>query len=139
MIGRFTGGAAGESGPTTGSLLAIDPSSGEVKKRVDLPYPDAAGALTTAGGIVVTAMIDGTVLVYDDETLDELWRINVGSGFNAAPITYAVDGRQYFAIASGLCCDGRGAPLPRNSRGRVARTPELRLQGNATMVWVFGL
>jgi hypothetical protein len=54
-------------------------------------------------------------------------------------MTYAVNGKQYIAIASGLCCDGRGAPLPRNSRGRVARTPELRMQGNATVVWVFGL
>jgi alcohol dehydrogenase (cytochrome c) len=78
-------------------------------------------------------MIDGTVLVYDDQSLDELWRINVGSGFNAAPITYAVDGRQYYR-------DRVGPMLRRgNSRGRVARTPELRLQGNATMVWVFGL
>jgi alcohol dehydrogenase (cytochrome c) len=110
-----------------------------VKKRIDLPYPNPAGALTTAGGIVVTAMIDGTILAYDDRTLDELWRINVGSGFNAAPMTYAVNGKQYIAIASGLCCDGRGAALPRNSRGRVARTPELRMQGNATVVWVFGL
>jgi alcohol dehydrogenase (cytochrome c) len=139
VIGRFTGGTAGESGPVTGSLLAIDPAAGEVKRRLDLPYPDAAGTLTTAGGLVVTAMIDGTVLIADDRTLEELWHINVGSGFNAAPITYAVNGTQYIAIASGLCCDGRGAPLPRNSRGRVARTPELRLQANATVVWVFGL
>ena len=104
-----------------------------------MPYPDAAGTLTTAGGLVVTAMIDGTVFIADDRTLEELWHINVGSGFNAAPITYAVNGTQYIVIASGLCCDGRGAPLPRNSRGRVARTPELRLQANATVVWVFGL
>ena len=116
-------------------LVAVDPGSGEIKKRIDLPYPNSAGVLSTAGGIVVTALIDGTVLAYDDQTLDELWRINVGSGFNAPPMTYAVNGKQYIAIASGLCCDGRGAPLPRNSRG----TPELRLQGNAPVVWVFGL
>jgi hypothetical protein len=139
VIGRITGGAGGDVGRITGSLLAIDPATSEVKKRVDMPYPNSAGALSTAGGIVVTAMIDGTILAYDDQTLDELWRINVGSGFNAPPITYAVNGKQYIAIASGLCCDGRGGPLPRNSRGRVARTPELRMQGNATVVWVFGL
>ena len=139
MIGRITGGAGGEAGRITGGLLAIDPGSGEVKKRVDMPYPNSAGVLSTAGGIVVTAMIDGTILAYDDQTFDELWRINVGSGFNAAPMTYAVNGKQYIAIASGLCCDGRGAPLPRNSRGRVARTPELRMQGNAPVLWVFGL
>ena len=139
VIGRITGGAGGEAGPVSGALLAIDPGSAEVKGRVALPYPNPAGVLSTAGGIMVTAMIDGTVLAYDDRTFEELWRINVGNGFNAAPMTFAVGGKQYIAIASGLCCDGRGAPLPRNSRGRVARTPELRLQGNANVVWVFGL
>ena len=139
VIGRITGGAGGDVGRITGSLLAIDPATSEVRKRMDVPYPNSAGVLSTAGGIVVTAMIDGTILAYDDQTLDELWRFNVGSGFNAPPITYAVNGKQYIAIASGLCCDGRGGPLPRNSRGRVARTPELRTQGNATLVWVFGL
>jgi len=39
-----------------------------------LPYPNHAGVLTTAGGIVVIAMLDGTIIAYDDATLDELWR-----------------------------------------------------------------
>jgi alcohol dehydrogenase (cytochrome c) len=137
--GKFFGGAIGDGGRVTGGLVVVDPGSGEVKKRVDLPYPDSSGVLATAGGIVVTALIDGTILAYDDKTLDELWRINVGSGFNAPPITYAVNGKQYVAIASGLCCAGPGAAPPRNTRGRVNRTPELRMQGNATVVWVFGL
>ncbi|MBO0753637.1 MAG: PQQ-binding-like beta-propeller repeat protein, partial [Bradyrhizobiaceae bacterium] len=137
--GKFFGGAIGDGGRVTGGIVVVDPGSGEVKKRVDLPYPDSAGALATAGGIVVTALIDGTVLAYDDTTLDELWRINVGSGFNAPPMTYAVNGRQYIAIASGLCCAGPGEAPARNTRGRVSRTPELRMQGNATVVWVFGL
>jgi hypothetical protein len=137
--GKFFGGAIGDGGRVTGGLIALDPGSGEIKKRIDLPYPNSAGVLSTAGGVVVTALIDGTVLAYDDQTLDELWRINVGSGFNAPPMTYAVNGKQYIAIASGLCCAGPGAAPPRNTRGRVNRTPELRQQGNATVVWVFGL
>jgi alcohol dehydrogenase (cytochrome c) len=137
--GRFGGGRGGAAGPVTGGLVMLDPASGELKKRVDLPYPDSAGVLSTAGGIVVTALIDGTILAYDDRTLDELWRINVGSGFNAPPMTYAVNGKQYIAIASGLCCAGPGAAPPRNTRARIAQTPELRAQGNATVVWVFGL
>ena len=79
--------------------------------------------MSTAGGIVVTALIDGTILAYDDQTLDELWRINVGSGFNAPPMTYAVNGKQYIAIASGLCCAGPGAAPPRNTRARRRRNP----------------
>jgi alcohol dehydrogenase (cytochrome c) len=137
--GRFGGGRGGADGNVTGGLVMLDPATGELKKRVDLPYPDSAGVLSTAGGIVVTALIDGTILAYDDRTLDELWRINVGSGFNAPPMTYAVNGKQYIAIASGLCCAGPGAAPPRNTRARLAQTPELRAQGNATVVWVFGL
>ena len=137
--GKFFGGAIGDGGRVFGGLVALDPGSGEIRKRVDLPYANSAGVLSTAGGIVVTALIDGTVLAYDDQTLDELWRINVGSGFNAPPITYAVNGKQYIAIASGLCCAGPGAAPPRNTRGLIPRTPELRNQGNATVVWVFGL
>ncbi len=133
------GGATGVEGPVTGGLVMFDPGSGEVKKRVDLPYPNAAGVLSTAGGLVVTAMIDGTILAYDDQTLDELWRVNVGSGFNAPPMTYAVNGKQYVAIASGLRGAGPGAAPPRNTRSQLGRHPELRLQGNATMVYVFGL
>jgi hypothetical protein len=31
-----------------------------------------------------TAIIDGTILAFDDQTLGELWRI-IGSGFNMPP------------------------------------------------------
>ena len=39
---------------------------------------------------------------------EELWRINVGTGFVAPPMTYAVDGKQYIAIASGIGPVGQG-------------------------------
>ena len=108
----------------------VDPASDAVKKRVDFPYPNESGSLSTAGGIVVIALMDGTVAVLDDTSLEELWRINVGTGFNAPPITYAVGGKQYIAIASGL-----SGP----ARGKLNKTPELKNQPNATMLWVFGL
>jgi alcohol dehydrogenase (cytochrome c) len=117
----------------------LDPGTGELKKRIELPYPNYAGALTTAGGIVVTALIDGTILAFDDETLEELWRINVGTGVNAPPMTYAVGGKQYIAIASGLCCAGAAPGQFRNARCTGFAEPELRGLGNATMVFVFGL
>ena len=86
--------------------------------------------LTTAGGLVVTAMLDGTILVYDDQKLEKLWEMNVGTGFVAPPMTYAVNGKQYIAIASGI------GPV---GKAKVARSPELKSQGNATMLFVFGL
>jgi alcohol dehydrogenase (cytochrome c) len=101
-----------------------------VKLRKDLPYPNFAGALSTAGGIVVTALLDGTIVALDDRTLEELWRINVGTGFNAPPMTYSVGGKQYIAIASGLF---------RNAKNKLARVPEMKNLQNATMIFVFGL
>jgi hypothetical protein len=67
----------------------------------------------------------------DDETLEELWSFNVGTGINSPPIAYEVNGKQYIAIATGLT---------RNQVGRLANSPETRsLAKHATMLFVFGL
>jgi alcohol dehydrogenase (cytochrome c) len=130
VSGRFAGGTTTDAGRITSSVVAVDPATGEVKMRKDLAYPNFAGALSTAGGIVVTALLDGTIVALDDQTLEELWRVNVGTGFNAPPMSYAVDGKQYVAIASGLY---------RNARNKLSRAPEMKNLGNATMIFVFGL
>jgi alcohol dehydrogenase (cytochrome c) len=98
--------------------------------RKELPYGNHSGVLATAGGIVVTALLDGTIMAYDDQTLEELWKINVGSGFVAPPMTYMVDGKQYIAIASGIGVVGRA---------KLARSPEMKTLSNATVLFVFGL
>jgi alcohol dehydrogenase (cytochrome c) len=130
VSGRFAGGTTTDAGRITSSIVAVDPATGEVKMRKDLAYPNFAGALSTAGGIVVTALLDGTIVALDDQTLEELWRVNVGTGFNAPPMSYSVDGKQYIAIASGLF---------RNARNKLSRAPEMKNLGNATMIFVFGL
>jgi alcohol dehydrogenase (cytochrome c) len=128
--GKFAGGSYVNPGRITSGIVMVDPATSEVKKRVDHPYPNFAGVLSTAGGIVVTALLDGTIVALDDQTLEELWKINVGSGFNAPPMTYAVDGKQYIAIASGLW---------RNAKNKLSKAPEMRGATHATMIWVFGL
>jgi alcohol dehydrogenase (cytochrome c) len=112
------------------NLTAADPLTGEIKKSVHLRYPNSSGTLATAGGLIFLALADGTVAAYDDTTLDELWKINLGSGFSAPPMTFEVGGRQYLAITAG---QNAGA------RGRLAHTPELRDQRNATVLYVFSL
>ncbi len=102
VSGNFAGGTTTDAGRITSSVVAVDPATGEVKMRTELPYPNFAGVLSTAGGIVITALLDGTIVALDDQTLEELWRVNVGTGFNAPPMTYSVNGKQYIAIASGL-------------------------------------
>jgi alcohol dehydrogenase (cytochrome c) len=112
------------------NLTAADPLTGEVKKSVHLRYPNYSGTLATGGGVVFLALLDGTVAAYDDATLDELWKINVGSGFSAPPMTFEVNGKQYVAIVSG--------PSP-VAKGRLVNTPELKEQRNALVLYVFGL
>jgi alcohol dehydrogenase (cytochrome c) len=107
-----------------------DPVTGEVKKRVHSIYPNVSGVLATAGGLVFTAYTDGTFAAYDDNTLDQVWKINVGTGFNAPPITFEAGGKQYVAILSGLS---------NITKRRHELTPELREQRNQTMLFVFGL
>jgi alcohol dehydrogenase (cytochrome c) len=128
--GKFAGGSYANQARITSAITAVDPATGELKLRKDMPYANHAGVLATAGGIVVTALLDGTIVALDDRTLDELWRINVGTGFVAPPMTYAVDGKQYIAIASGI------GPV---ARAKLARSPEMKNQPNATMLFVFGL
>ena len=129
--GKFDGGDFGYDGRLKSGMVMVDPATGAVVKRKEMAYANTSGALATAGGIIVTALIDGTVVALDDQTLDELWSFNVGTGINAPPMTYAVDGRQYIAIATGLT---------RNSMGRLATTPEKRNLGrSATMIFVFAL
>jgi alcohol dehydrogenase (cytochrome c) len=111
-------------------IVVSDPLTGEVKKRVRSIWPNVSGMLTTAGGLVITGYADGSLVAYDDTTLDELWKINVGSGFNAPPMTFEAGGKQYVAILSGLS---------RQSKGRLVLTPELREMRHQTMLFVFGL
>jgi alcohol dehydrogenase (cytochrome c) len=112
------------------NLTAADPVTGEVKKTIHLRYPNSSGTLATAGGLIFLALADGTVAAYDDSTLDELWKINLGSGFSAPPMTFEVNGTQYLAITA-----GQGA----SARSRLVNTPELRDQRNATVLYVFSL
>jgi hypothetical protein len=81
-------------------------------------------------GVIFTGYTDGTFAALDDMTLDELWRINMGTGFAAPPMTFEAGGKQYVAILSGL---GRA------SRQRNSLSPELRHMRNQTMLFVFGL
>jgi alcohol dehydrogenase (cytochrome c) len=128
--GSLLGGGIRFFARTESEIVVADPFTGEVKNRVRATYPNFSAALTTAGGLVFTGLGDGTFIAYDDTSLEPLWKVNVGSGFNAPPMTFEVGGRQYVAIASGLS---------QISKGRLVLTPELREMRNQTMLWVFSL
>ena len=127
--GSLLGGVSRYIERNESDIVVVDPFTGEVKKKLHKPYPNRSAALTTAGGLLFTGFVDGTFAAYDDTSLEPLWEINVGAGFNAPPMTFEVGGKQYVAILTGL---------GRNARTALVNTPELREMRNQTMLFVFG-
>jgi alcohol dehydrogenase (cytochrome c) len=130
--GWFTRSGGGYRAPERyeSNLTAVDPFTGDIKKTINLRYPNYSGTLATGGGLIFLALLDGSVAAYDDTTLDEVWKINVGSGFAAPPMTFEVNGKQYIAIASGPSSA---------AKSKLINTPELKEQRNAMVLYVFGL
>ena len=126
----WNGGTRSSTERFESNLTAFDPITGKIKNNVHLRYPNVSGTLTTAGGLVFVGLTDGTFAAYDDTTLAELWKTNVGSGFNAPPITFEVNGKQYVAIATGLYVTGKRT---------MVNSPEVKEQRNATVLYVFAL
>ena len=84
-----------------GSLTAFDAVNHKVLAKAVTEIEIRSGALATAGGVVFTALQDGWVVAYNDETLEELWRFNVGTPLKGAPVTYAIGPKQYLAVQAG--------------------------------------
>jgi alcohol dehydrogenase (cytochrome c) len=83
-----------------GALRAIDPATGQVRWEYKYLSPPWSGALSTAGGLVFAGDMEGNLIALDARTGKDLWHFGTGAPITASPITYAVYGRQYVAIAS---------------------------------------
>ena len=114
-----------------GSLKAMDPDTGEIKWEFKNPAPLWGGVMSTAGGLVFTGTPEGEFIAFDDETGEQLWSFQTGSGVVGQPITWEDDGEQYVAIMSGW---GGAVPL---WGGEVAQTVSYLNQGG--MLWTFKL
>ena len=79
--------------------------------------------------MVFVGQPDGTFAAYNAKTLKEAWSINLGTGINAPPVTYSVNGKQYVAVLVGS----------RQTQQTLAEFPELKNAAVASMLYVFGL
>lgn len=87
--------------PYWGALRAIDPASGQIKWEFHHPSPSWAGVLSTGGGLVFTGDSEGNFIALDDTSGKPLWHFQTGAAVYAAPMAFAVDGREFVAIAAG--------------------------------------
>jgi alcohol dehydrogenase (cytochrome c) len=102
---NFSGGGAGPKPMDVGEfyLRAFDPKTGTKKWEYQVVTPTAgmwAGTVSTAGGVVFFGDDQGQLVAVDSRTGKHLWHFAMGEQLTASPITYAVDGKQYVAIAS---------------------------------------
>lgn len=122
----FIGGSGTNSGVQTGSISAIDVATGTVAATRDTKYPMYSGVMASAD-LLWTGHMDGKFAAYDATTLEELWSMNLGTSFQAPPIAFTVDGKEYIAITGGGLGTGGGL------------VPELTAMQSANMLWVFAL
>lgn len=127
--------------PPWGTLNAIDLKTGDYRWRVPLgEFPELSkkgipvtgmesygGPLATAGGLIfIAGTRDEMIRAFDKNTGSVVWQYHLPNAAFATPITYAVDGIQYIAVAAG---GGRG--LKTGGNYIAFRLPEKDL-GNLT-------
>jgi alcohol dehydrogenase (cytochrome c) len=113
----------GGPGGYLGELIAWDPIGHKKVWGVEEDLPFNGGTLSTAGGLVFYGNLHGVFRAFDARNGAELWKISLGSGIGAGPMTYAIGGKQYVAVVT-----GRTASIPAFlgdvGKQMVAATPE---------------
>jgi alcohol dehydrogenase (cytochrome c) len=115
-----------------GRLQALDLATRKPLWTVRQRAPVTSGVLTTAGGLALDATFDRVFHIYDSATGAELWQSRLNDVSSSSPISFAVDGKQYFALVV-----GEGGF---HAHSFAPLVPELRSSPNrGATVWVFAL
>jgi len=85
----------------TGGLVAWDPVTQSARWRIQYDSLWNSGTLATAGNLVFQATALGRFNAYHAGTGERLWQFDAQRGVDAAPMSYAIDGRQFIALPVG--------------------------------------
>jgi alcohol dehydrogenase (cytochrome c) len=93
-------------------LRAIDPQTGKIVWQYEQTGPGEAwgGVLATASGLIFFGDDDGSFGALDAKSGKPLWHFPLNARWHASPMTYAVDGRQYVAVAMNSSIVAFGLP-----------------------------
>ena len=125
---------AGASAPARDAyLLAWDPvNQREVWRAPQLDPTDAAGVLSTAGGLVFQGNAAGELVAYQDDTGERLWTSFTQAMVVAAPMTFTVDGVQHVAVLAGA------RALPTLGEGAIGATTRVSTNNSRLLVYRIG-
>jgi alcohol dehydrogenase (cytochrome c) len=123
----YMGGSYNEDPIETarGWLTAIDASTGTVVWRYQSAKPLLAAVTTTSADLVFAGELTGDLLALDARTGKVLYRFNVGAPINGGLVTYAINGKQYVAVAAGSA-SGFWRAAPASSTIVIFSLPEVR-------------
>ena len=82
-------------------MIAIDPATGEEQWTFEMSDVTSSGILTTASDLLFTGGREGYFHALDARNGELLWKTTLGGQISNGPISYAVDGRQFVAVAAG--------------------------------------
>ena len=119
---------APNSGGNVGTIYAISAETGATAWK----FEQRAGTMSlvaTGGGLLFGGDVNGRFRALDQRSGKVLWEINLGSPVTGYPISYAVDGKQYVAVSTGVSL---------TQSGLNALTPELR-PSTGNNLFVFAL
>jgi len=115
-----------------GRLSAYNTSTMKAAWSFQQKAPFLTGVLTTAGGVGFVGDYDRRVRGFETATGKTLWQTRLPTAAQGHIVSYAVDGKQYIAIESGL---GGGSPV-----GKPATLlPGIHNPNNGNAIFVFAL
>ena len=88
--------------PPSAGIKELDPETGKTMWDFKLSQGSLNnGVMATDGGVLFASSREGNFIALDAKTGKPLWRYQTGGNMTASPMSFAVDGRQYVAVASG--------------------------------------
>jgi len=99
MGGSFTADPVEKS---RGWLTALDVSSGKVLWKYHSERPMLGAVTATSGGVIFTGELNGDFIALNEADGRVLYRFTCGGSITGGVISYAVAGKQYVAVVSGM-------------------------------------